>query len=166
MKAWLCCASVAAALALLPASAPAVVKTIPPSPRRPRRTRPLPAPTGGAAAPAASTPAATTPAATTPATSTPAAPATTTLTPSSAGTPAATVTVTKTPAKSGGVSGWAILAAALGALLVLACAVWAVFRCGAYEPHWLASARHSVAEAGYRASETWAEFTDWARLGH
>jgi hypothetical protein len=166
MKAWLCCASVAAALALLPASAPAVVKTIPTVAASPAADTTAASPTGGAAAPAASTPAATTAAATTPATSTPAAPATTTLTPSSAGTPAATVTVTKTPAKSGGVSGWAILAAALGALLVLACAVWAVFRWGAYEPHWLASARHSVSEAGYRVSETWAELTDWARLGH
>jgi hypothetical protein len=70
------------------------------------------------------------------------------------------------PGKGGGVSGWAILAAAIGALLALACLVWAVFRFGGYEPHWLASARHSVAEAGYRASATWAEFTDWARLGH
>ncbi len=59
-----------------------------------------------------------------------------------------------------------MLAAAIGALFVLACLVWAVFRLGAYEPHWLASARHSAAEAAYRASATWAEFTDWARLGH
>jgi hypothetical protein len=41
-----------------------------------------------------------------------------------------------------------------------------VFRFGAFEPHWLLSARHSLAEAGFRASATWAEFTDWIKLGH
>ena len=166
MKASLCCALAAAVLALAPASALAVVKTLPTT-STPAASATTPAsPTGGAAAPA---PTATTPAASTPAASTPAA---TTLTPAAAGTPsttpapAPTSTTAKSSGKGGGVSGWAILAAALGALLVLACAVWAVFRFGAYEPHWLASARHSVAEAGYRVSETWAELLDWARLGH
>jgi hypothetical protein len=53
----------------------------------------------------------------------------------------------------------------LAALVALASLVWAVFRLGAFEPHWLLSARHSVAEAGYRTSSTWAEFRDWVRLG-
>ena len=36
----------------------------------------------------------------------------------------------------------------------------------AVEPRWWLSFQHTTAEAGYRASSTWAEFTDWARLGH
>lgn len=68
--------------------------------------------------------------------------------------------------RSGGVSALAIVIAALGALLVLACAAWALARRRAFEPHWLLSLRHSMAEAGYRTSATWAEFKDWARLGH
>jgi hypothetical protein len=130
-------------------------------------------PSGGTAAPTVSTPvpAVTATTTTTPATSPPA--ATTTLTPSAAGTPG-TVTAARAPATAhatttnggGGISGWAILAAVLGALVALGALVWAIFRFGAYEPHWLQSARHSFGEAGYRASETWAEFADWARIGH
>jgi hypothetical protein len=60
----------------------------------------------------------------------------------------------------------AIVIAALAALLVLACAAWALARRRAYEPRWWLSLRHALAEAGFRASATWAEFTDWLRLGH
>jgi len=60
----------------------------------------------------------------------------------------------------------AIVIAALAALLALACAAWAIARRRAYEPRWWLSLRHAVAEAGFRASATWAEFTDWLRLGH
>jgi hypothetical protein len=49
---------------------------------------------------------------------------------------------------------------------VLACLAWALARTLAFEPHWTLSLRHAVAEAGFRASATWAEFSDWARLGH
>lgn len=59
----------------------------------------------------------------------------------------------------------AIALAALGAALVLLCLAWALARASAYEPHWARSLRHSLAEGGFRASATWAEFTDWARLG-
>ncbi len=52
--------------------------------------------------------------------------------------------------------------AAIAALLLLACAAWAFARSRAYEPHWLVSMRHAMAEAGFRTSATWAEFTDWA----
>jgi hypothetical protein len=69
-------------------------------------------------------------------------------------------------ARKGHVSALAIVIGALGALLVLACAGWALARRRAFEPHWWLSARHSMAEAGWRASGTWAEFTDWVRLGH
>ena len=122
----------------------------------------------------------------------PAAPATTTLQPAASGTPTTStvppvasgttapgaqvgggpaLTTTKTaPAaargSNGGVSDGAILAAVLAGLIALACLVWAVFRFGAFEPRWLLSLRHSLAEAGFRASATWAEFTDWIRLGH
>jgi hypothetical protein len=68
-------------------------------------------------------------------------------------------------AGSGHVSTLAIVIGALGALLLLACAGWALARRRAFEPHWWLSMRHSLAEAGHRASGTWAEFTDWARLG-
>jgi hypothetical protein len=63
------------------------------------------------------------------------------------------------------VSTEAIVLAAIAALLLLACAAWAFARSRAYEPHWLVSMRHAMAEAGFRTSATWAEFTDWARLG-
>jgi hypothetical protein len=59
----------------------------------------------------------------------------------------------------------AIVIAALAALLILVCIVWALARRRAFEPHWLLSLRHAMAEAGFRASATWSEFADWARLG-
>jgi hypothetical protein len=68
--------------------------------------------------------------------------------------------------RGGGLSTAAIALAAFAGLLALACAAWGVARLLAYEPHWARSARHAVAEAGFRTSSTWAEFTDWIRLGH
>ena len=59
----------------------------------------------------------------------------------------------------------AIAIAALAAVLVLGCVVWAIARRRALEPRWTISLRHAMAEAGFRASATWAEFTDWLRLG-
>jgi hypothetical protein len=59
----------------------------------------------------------------------------------------------------------AIVVAAIAALLALGCAAWGLARRRAFEPHWLLSLRHSMAEAGFRTSATWAEFADWARLG-
>jgi hypothetical protein len=67
---------------------------------------------------------------------------------------------------SGKLSTGAILAAVIGGLLALACLVWAAFRWTAVEPRWTLPLRHSMAEAGFRASAVWAEFTDWIRLGH
>jgi hypothetical protein len=60
----------------------------------------------------------------------------------------------------------AIAIAVIAALLVLACIGWALARRRAFEPHWLLSLRHAMAEAGFRLSATWAEFSDWVRLGH
>ena len=78
----------------------------------------------------------------------------------------ATGSATRARADTTHISAVAIVIAALGAALALACAAWAVARRRAFEPHWWLSARHSVDEARYRTSATWAEFTDWARLGH
>jgi len=60
----------------------------------------------------------------------------------------------------------AIALIVLGALLVLGCLAWALARWLAYEPRWVTSLAHSLREAGYRASATWAELGDWVRLGH
>ncbi len=67
---------------------------------------------------------------------------------------------------SGKVSNAAITAAAIAALAALICLAWGVARMLALEPRWTLSLRHAMAEAGFRASATWAEFSDWARLGH
>jgi len=121
------------------------------------------------------TTAATTP--TTPATGGTATPPTTYTpqsTPPTGSVPTTTVTPTggtiTTPTsaratKSSKLSTPAIALAALGALLALLCLAWAIARARAYEPHWARSLRHSLAEGGFRASATWAEFSDWARLG-
>jgi hypothetical protein len=59
----------------------------------------------------------------------------------------------------------AIAAVAIAAIAVVCCLAWAIVRLTAFEPRWTQSLRHSVAEAGFRASATWSEFSDWARLG-
>jgi hypothetical protein len=75
------------------------------------------------------------------------------------------VTTMSHPHGSGGVSTAAIVIAMIAGLLALGCGAWAIARARAFEPHWLLSARHTVAEAGFRASSTWSEFSDWVRLG-
>ena len=52
----------------------------------------------------------------------------------------------------------------LGLLALLALAVL-LANFLALEPPWLADARHSLAEARYRAGGVVAEFADWLRLG-
>jgi hypothetical protein len=59
----------------------------------------------------------------------------------------------------------ALVAAALAALLIVVCLVWAAARWWAYEPRWAVSLRHCLAEAGWRLSGAWEEFSEWARLG-
>jgi cobalamin biosynthesis Mg chelatase CobN len=68
--------------------------------------------------------------------------------------------------KSSKLSGAALALAIVGGLLALGALLWALFRFAAIEPRWLLSLRHALAEAGFRASSIWSEFTDWARLGH
>lgn len=135
---------------------------VPPTATAPAATTPTTAST----APTATAPAATAPAAT------PTTPSTTLTTPgASAVNPldrAATnahLHAREHSRGAGHVSTEAIVLAAIASLLLLACAAWAFARSRAYEPHWLVSLRHAMAEAGFRTSATWAEFTDWARLG-
>jgi hypothetical protein len=78
---------------------------------------------------------------------------------------AAAATSTGRATTSSSVSGGAIAIAVVAGVVALACLVWAVARRRALEPRWLLSLRHSLAEAGLRASETWAELGDWLRLG-
>lgn len=125
---------------------------------------------GGAAAGGTSAPSA---GATSPTTTTPQVPTTpTTVAPGGVGKPLdsgaanARARVRAHSDDSGHVSTEAIVLAAIAALLLLACAAWAFARSRAYEPHWLLSLRHAMAEAGFRTSATWAEFSDWIRLGH
>ena len=104
----------------------------------------------------------TTPPATTPTTSIPAAitPQASTPTPAKTGTAQAKKSNSDRPLSTG-----AIVIAALALLLLLGCIAWALARRRAFEPHWLLSLRHAMAEAGFRASATWSEFADWVRLG-
>lgn len=114
-------------------------------------------PAGGAAGVGA--PGTTTPATTTTTTTT-ATPGTTPTTPATTGTSAA-----HPHASSSSPSTPAIVIAVIAAILVLLSLAWALARALAYEPSWMPSLRHSFAEAGFRASATFAELGDWLRLG-
>jgi hypothetical protein len=176
----------AAALSLLtgPACAPALAASPGPATTVPTATG-IAASTPATAASAAggvATPTGTTPAAASATAVAPTGSTTTTTTPPAAvtqtSTNAGTATGT-TPPTTGSqavvvhtqahstskLSGTAVAAAVLAALIALGCLVWGVARMLAYEPRWTLSLRHVMAEASFRASATWAEFTDWARLG-
>lgn len=53
----------------------------------------------------------------------------------------------------------------LAAILLLGGAAYGGARWWAWEPAWIQRLRHATAEAGWRASSTWAEFTDFVRFG-
>lgn len=53
----------------------------------------------------------------------------------------------------------------LALLAALAALAVALLRWSAVDPPWLQRSRHATAEAGWRTSAAWAEFTDWLRLG-
>jgi hypothetical protein len=116
-----------------------------------------PTPNPGSATPA--TPSATP---TAPTTTSPTSAAPRTLTP--AGAPL-TTSARKAHAGPTHLSTAALTLAIVAALIVLASAIWALVRWLAPEPRWTRSLMYSVDEAGFRASSTWAEFTDWVRLG-
>jgi hypothetical protein len=95
-------------------------------------------------------------------------PATTTIAPNAtttAATPATTTAPAPATQSTASHKGARLALIVIGALLVMLLALWAFARWWAWEPHWLARWRHATAEAGWRASAAWAEFTDWLRLG-
>ena len=55
--------------------------------------------------------------------------------------------------------------AILVGLFALAGLIVALVRWRAWEPAWADDLRHAAGEAGWRASSTWAEFTDFVRFG-
>ncbi|MFZ2113584.1 MAG: hypothetical protein WAU77_07645 [Solirubrobacteraceae bacterium] len=147
-----------------PATTTTPTTSVPPSTTPTSATTSTSAPTG-AAQPGTVAPPTTTPAgaATQTASTATSAPPTST-TPATGSTTVIVAHKQKPSAKR--LSAGALALAILGALLVLGCIVWALGRWLALEPRWTISLTHSLREAAYRASETWAEFSDWARLGH
>ena len=145
-----------------PATTTTPTTSVPPSTTPTSATPSTSAPTG-AAQPGTVAPPTTTPAgAATQTASTPTSAVPTTTTPGSR----TVIVAHKQKPSAKGLSAGALALAILGALLVLGCIVWALARWLALEPRWTISLTHSLREAAYRASETWAEFSDWARLGH
>jgi hypothetical protein len=142
----------------------------------------------GTVAPGSATPTGSTPGATTPSSATPTAPGTVapnggvsgaggTVPGAGSAGAAPTTTAPGLPSTLGAgrrtrqntsrrLSGLALVLAIVGALLALACLAWAIVRWRALEPRWSTALMHSLREATYRASATWAEFSDWARIGH
>jgi hypothetical protein len=127
-----------------------------------------------AAAPAAAAPAATPPAAPAApgATAAPAAGATGTPAPTPDAQPAASIAddaIAKAAdtrrASDAGPPAPVVALAVVGLLLALGGLGYGLARWLAWEPRWATGTRHAVGEAGWRASATWAEFTDWLRLG-
>jgi hypothetical protein len=67
---------------------------------------------------------------------------------------------------SGGSAPLPIVALAiLAGLLGLGGLLFGLVRWRAWEPEWAIRMRHATSEAGWRASSTWAEFTDFVRFG-
>jgi hypothetical protein len=118
-------------------------------------THTAPAQTSATTAP--TTAPATTPLATTPLAAT--APSTTT---TPAGTPAPASQPTTRPGHDRAA---VVMLLLVGALALLAVILWALARWQAWDPDWVARWRHATGEAGWRAGNAWAEFTDWLRIG-
>jgi hypothetical protein len=131
---------------------------------------------GGAATPSGGTtaPGTTTPATTTPGATETTAPAGSTVTPSPTPDPTAApaaddqaiVRAARTASTSGGGTPAPVVAlGVLGALLALGGLLYGLAHWLAWDPRWAQRLRHAVAEAGWRAGNTWSEFADWVRLG-
>jgi hypothetical protein len=79
-------------------------------------------------------------------------------------TPAPSTTVT-IHHHSGNHTAALVLLIAVGLLLALGALIYAATTRAATEPEWLLRSRHATGEAGWRISNTWAEFVDFLRLG-
>ena len=100
------------------------------------------------------------------------APATTTPQPAPTASPApavadgAILTAASSTQDNGGDLPAPLVALAFVALLAaLVTAALAAARWWAVDAPWMQRSRHATAEAGWRTSAAWAEFTDWLRLG-
>lgn len=58
-----------------------------------------------------------------------------------------------------------LVLAIVGGAIALGLLLWGLIRWLAYEPRWLVASRHATAEAGWRTSGAWADFSDWLRRG-
>ncbi len=58
-----------------------------------------------------------------------------------------------------------VMLAILAGLLAISGLLFGLARWFAWEPAWAHRVRHATGEAGWRASSTWAEFTDFVRFG-
>jgi hypothetical protein len=97
-------------------------------------------------------------------------PATATAPPATATAPSATTTAAPAPAArdtgpDAGDRAAVLLLVVFGGLFVLAAVLWALARWQAWDPPFMARWRHAGGEAGWRAGNAWAEFTDWLRIG-
>jgi hypothetical protein len=119
-------------------------------------------PAGTASGPTATT---GTPPATTPAPSGQAPQPTPTPNPAPAVADNAVLAASRRHNSDAGVPAPLVALAVIGALMALAALLYGLARWWAWEPRWLVRARHAGAEAGWRASGSWAEFMDWVRLG-
>jgi len=108
------------------------------------------------------------------ATPTPAAPAAATPQPAPAPAPAVAAAdgaiqkaaeAEPTSGRSEGMPAAVVGLGALAGFLALVALAWLIARALAWEPRWWPGVRHACQEAGWRASGTWADFTDWVRLG-
>jgi hypothetical protein len=100
-----------------------------------------------------------------PATSQPAAPAASQPAPAATTPPAAPAAGAAPAAPAAADDSVPVALIVAGALVALILVLWGMARWWAWEPSWLVRWRHATAEAGWRASAAWAEFTDWLRLG-
>jgi hypothetical protein len=129
----------------------------------------------GAAGAAAQTSTTTTPTTGPDATTTVPAPATTAPAPTASTPPATAPPTTTAPATApadsqpttspGHDRAAVVLLFLVAAVALLALVLAGIARWQGWEPLWLLRWRHATGEAGYRAGNAWAEFTDWLRLG-
>lgn len=123
---------------------------------------------GGTAAPG--DPATTTPAATAPAPAAPGSTVTPAPTPDPTAAPAAddqaiAKSALASQSSDAGTPAPVVALGLLGALLALGGLAYGLAHWLAWDPRWAQRLRHAVAEAGWRAGNTWSEFADWVRLG-